>query len=231
MKKFLSSLSCAVAGIVHTFETQRNMRFHGAGAVTALGLGLYLQVSMRELVLVVFAITLVIMAELFNTALEAAVDIHEKEFHPMARIAKDVAAGAVLVAVLNSLVVAYLVFFPRLEVFMFYGTPHVRRAPLSVTITGLLLVSLALVAAKVMAKRVPLVKRGLPSSHAALSFAGATALLLLTGSATVATIGVILALIAVHGRLAAGTHSFFEVVTGALLGAFITMAAFRLGGW
>lgn len=231
MKKFLQSLSCAVAGIIHAFETQRNMRFHVAAAVAALGLGLYLQVSSRELVFVVFAITLVIMAEMFNTALEATVDIYAKDLHPLARIAKDVAAGAVLVAVLNSLVVGYLVFFPRLEVFMFYSTPQVRRAPLSVTITGLLLVSLAVVAAKVMVKRLPLMKKGLPSGHAALSFAGATALLLLTGNATVATIGVILALIAVHGRLAAGTHSSFEVVTGALLGTFGIMAAFRLAGW
>jgi len=231
MLKFIKSLSCAVAGIINAVETGRNMRFHVVAAFSVLGLALYLRVNSRELMFLFFAITLVIMAELFNTAIEAAVDLVTREIHPLARTAKNVAAGAVLAAALNALVVGYLVFFPRLEGLIFYSTPHFRRAPLPVTITGLLLVILAVVAAKSLGRRMELMKKGLPSGQTAFAFAGATALLILTGNATVATVAVLMALATAYSRLAAGAHSAFEVVTGALSGILITLAAFQLAGW
>ncbi|MCL6639112.1 MAG: diacylglycerol kinase [Firmicutes bacterium] len=231
MKKFARSLSFAVAGIIHAVESQRHMRFHIVASLFALGLGLYLRVNYRELLFIFMAITLVIMAELFNTAIEAAIDLFTNETHPLARVAKNVAAGAVLVTAVNALVVAYLIFFPRLEGLIIYSTPHFRRAPIQVTVPVLLLVALAVVAAKVLARKVPLLKKGLPSGQTALAFAGATALLLLTGNATVSTIALLMALITAHGRLAAGTHSVLEVVAGALIGILTTLAAFQLAGW
>jgi diacylglycerol kinase (ATP) len=231
MKKFIKSLGCAVAGIIEAIETQRHMRFHIVAAFSVLGLGLYLRVNSRELIFLFFAITLVIMAEMFNTAIEATVDLVTGEIHPLARAAKNVAAGAVLVAAINALIVGYLVFFPRLEGLIFYSTPHFRRAPLPVTISGLLLVTLAVMAAKSLGRQMKPFKKGLPSGQTAFAFAGATALLLLTGNATVTTVAFLMALVTAFSRLAAGTHSTFEVVTGALTGILIILTAFQIAGW
>lgn len=115
VRKFSRSLRYAVAGIWHTWLTQRNMRIHFVAALLVFGMALYLRIDTPDLLFLIFAVTLVIMAEMFNTAVEAVVDLHGQAIHPLARAAKDVAAGAVLVAALNALAVAYLVFYPRLS--------------------------------------------------------------------------------------------------------------------
>lgn len=114
LRKFLKSFGYAAAGVVYSLRTQRNMRIHFVAAVLTLGLALYLRISAHDLLLVLFAITLVVMAEMFNTAVETVVDLCVQTEHPLARIAKDVAAGAVLVAALNSIAVALVVFYPYL---------------------------------------------------------------------------------------------------------------------
>lgn len=231
VRKLLDSFNYAVAGVVYTLRTQRNMRIHFTAALLVMGLGLYLRLSSRDLLFLFFAITLVIMAEMFNTAVEAVVDLYVQTFHPLARIAKNVAAGAVLMAALNSLVAAYIIIYPRLEGFSFYLGPKIKEAPLSVTLTALLLVLVLVVAGKAWGGKGTFLKGGLPSGHAALAFAGSTALTLLTGSVLVATVAFLMAFLAAHSRLDSETHTLFEVIMGALLGILVTLAVFRLAGW
>lgn len=115
VRSFLKSFTYAAAGLRHALLTQRNMRVHFAAALLVLGLAAYLKVEVHDLLFLIFSITLVIMAEMFNTAIEAVVDLYARTDHPLARAAKDVAAGAVLIAALNSIAVACLVFYPRLS--------------------------------------------------------------------------------------------------------------------
>ncbi|MDD4170156.1 MAG: diacylglycerol kinase [Desulfotomaculaceae bacterium] len=112
--KFLKSFCYAATGVGYCLRTQRNMRVHFIAVLLVLSLALYLRISAHDLLLLFFAITLVVMAEMFNTAIETVVDLNVQTEHPLARIAKDVAAGAVLVAALNSIAVAFVVFYPRL---------------------------------------------------------------------------------------------------------------------
>lgn len=114
VRKFLKSFVYAAAGVWHAFLTQRNMRVHCVAALLVLGLAVYLKIETTGLLFLIFSITLVIMAEMLNTAVEAVVDLCVQTYHPLARIAKNVAAGAVLVTALSSIVVAYLVLWPRL---------------------------------------------------------------------------------------------------------------------
>lgn len=100
----------AARGIFYALKTQRNMRIHYLVALAALFLAWKLQVSVFELLWVVLAIFLVLIAELFNTAIEVLVDLVSPGHHYLAGIAKDVAAGAVLLSALHSLVVAFLVY-------------------------------------------------------------------------------------------------------------------------
>ncbi len=231
LRKILDSFNYAVAGVIYAIQTQRNMKIHLAAAILVLALSVYLRISSRELLIIFFAIVLVIMAELFNTAIEAVVDLSVQEVHPLARTAKNVAAGAVLMAALNSLVVAYIIIYPRLEGFSFYFTPRIKETPLNVTLIAILVVMLSVGVGKALSSKGTFVKGGLPSGHTAVAFAGATALTLLTASPLVATVAGIMALLVAHSRVDAQVHTLFEVVAGALLGILVTMLVFNLAGW
>lgn len=231
LRKILDSFNYAVAGIVYAIKSQRNMKIHMIAALLVLGLAIYLRISTREFLIIFFAITLVVMAELFNTAIEAVVDLYVQEYHPLAKTAKNVAAGAVLMAALNSIVVAYIIIFPRLEGYSFYLAPKIKETPLNVTLIALIIVALAAGIGKAFTSKGTFVKGGLPSGHTAVAFAGATAITLLTGNTLVATVACIMALLVAHSRIDAEVHTLFEVITGALLGILGTMAVFRLAGW
>lgn len=231
LRKVLDSFNCAVAGIVYAIRSQRNMKIHMLAALLVLGLSVHLRISSREFLIIFFAITLVVMAELLNTAVEAVVDLYTQEFHPLARTAKNVAAGAVLLAAVNSLVVAYVIIFPQLEGYSLCIAPRIKEAPLNVTLIALIIVVMAVGVGKAFTGKSIHVKGGLPSGHTAVAFAGATALTLLTGNILVATVALVMALLVAHSRLDTEVHTLFEVVAGMLLGILITMAVFRLAGW
>jgi diacylglycerol kinase len=109
-----SSFRYAVAGLWWALTTQRNMRIHVAIGATAAVLGALLRLSTTELALVVLTATVVLAAEMLNTVMEAAVDLASPAYHPLARIAKDVSAGAVLVTSLGAIAVGLLIFLPHL---------------------------------------------------------------------------------------------------------------------
>jgi diacylglycerol kinase len=95
-------------------RTQRNLRIHLAITVLVLLLSAVLRVSLPELAVLVFCIMVVIVAEMLNTALECAVDLVTSDYHPLAKLSKDISAGAVLVASLGAAVVGAIIFLPRL---------------------------------------------------------------------------------------------------------------------
>jgi len=107
---------------VYVLRTQRNMQIHVSAAVVALVLGLLLEFSRIELALVIGAVSLVLVAEMMNTAVEAAIDVATSERHPLAKIAKDTAAGGVLVAAILALIVGLLILGPPLWARLFGGS-------------------------------------------------------------------------------------------------------------
>src|SRR3954468_5126879 len=106
----IESFNFAFEGIIHVLRTQRNMRIHFGVAVAVLIAGLAVDVSRLELIALLLAISFVLIAEMINTALEAAIDVATTSFDPLAKLAKDIAAGAVLIAAINAVAVGYLVF-------------------------------------------------------------------------------------------------------------------------
>ncbi len=110
-----SSFSYAWAGLRYCFITQRNFRLHTLVGVLAIGLGFFLRVSNVEVAIISLTIALVLVLELINTALESVVDLTVKQtYHELAKIAKDCAAGAVLISAIASLGVAVLILLPPL---------------------------------------------------------------------------------------------------------------------
>lgn len=113
-RAFPRSFVYAWRGLWHAVRTQRNARVHLTIAATAIALGLWLGIAPVEWAMVFVAITGVFVAEMFNTVAEACVDLATQEFHPLARVAKDVAAGAVLANAILSVVIGLFVFLPHL---------------------------------------------------------------------------------------------------------------------
>lgn len=117
---FLRSFVYAWHGLVYAIRTQRNARIHAVIGAGAIALGALLHISPVEFAMIFVAITLVFIAEMFNTVAEACIDLVTRDYHPLAKIAKDVAAGAVLLNAILSVVIGILVFGPHLLALMFH---------------------------------------------------------------------------------------------------------------
>ncbi|MER3514049.1 MAG: diacylglycerol kinase [Chloroflexota bacterium] len=108
----LASFRYAFAGLAYVLRTQRNMWIHAVIAVGVVALGLWL--SLVEWALLVLTIALVFTAETANTIVETTIDLITQEHHPLAKVAKDVAAGAVLLSAMAAVVIGLLILGPRL---------------------------------------------------------------------------------------------------------------------
>jgi len=111
---FWNSLRVALSGAAHVLRTERNAQIEGGIALLAIGLGLWLGIASQEWAVLFTLIALVLALEMINTALEATVDLVCPEQHPLAKKAKDSAAGAVVVVAIGSVVVGLVIFLPRL---------------------------------------------------------------------------------------------------------------------
>jgi len=112
--KLRHAFKCAFAGIGHALATQQNFKIYFLASAVAIVAGFYLRVSLLEWVALTFSIVLVFITEMINTAFEEMVNLMKCEYDQHCRIAKDVAAGMVLLAAFLSIIVGVLIFLPRL---------------------------------------------------------------------------------------------------------------------
>ena len=230
-RKLLDSFNDAIAGVIYALKTQRNMKIHFAMAAAAMILGLFTGLGRVELLLLFFTIALVLVAEMINTSIEAAVDLMMEAYHPLAKVAKNVAAGAVLISAVNAVVVAYILFFDRLNPLTLAALKKVRQAPAHITFISLLtviLVVVVVVAGKALTGKGTPLRGGMPSGHAATAFCVVTAVAFISRDTLVATLTLLLGLLVVQSRIETGIHDLFETVIGALLGIIITVLLFQL---
>jgi diacylglycerol kinase (ATP) len=110
----LLSFRYAGAGIRYLLWTQRNAKIHTAIGLIAIALGFLLRIEHSEWLILVLTIALVMATEGLNTAVEAVVDLASPAYHPLAKIAKDVAAGTVLLTAIAAVIVGLIIFLPRL---------------------------------------------------------------------------------------------------------------------
>src|SRR3982751_1862836 len=168
----LDSFNFAVEGIIHVLRTHRNMRVHFAVAVVVLVTAVWVGVSKLELIALLLAIAFVFITEMVNSALEAAIDVATTSFDPMAKLAKDVAAGAVLIATVNAIAIGYLVFSGQVANRSERLLDKLRDAPSKLTLISLVVVIIIVIATKAVSGRGTPLRGGLPSGHAAVAFAG-----------------------------------------------------------
>jgi diacylglycerol kinase (ATP) len=228
----LQSFNFAFEGIIHVLRTQRNMRIHFAIAVAVLIAALAVGVRRIELVALLIAISFVLIAEMVNTALEATIDVSTTSFDPLAKLAKDISAGAVLIATVNAVAVGYLVFVERIKDPSARVLDELREGPASLTLVALVVTTVIVIAAKAYTGRGRPLSGGLPSGHAAVAFAGWMAATYILGDSThwflISSLTFVMALLVAQTRIESGIHSFLEVLSGGVLGALVTLVLFQL---
>jgi diacylglycerol kinase (ATP) len=227
----IESFNYAIEGVIHVLRTHRNMRIHFTVAVGVLVAALWVGVDRFELIALLLSIAFVLIAEMINSAIEQAIDVSTTSFDPLAKLAKDVAAGAVLIASVNAIAIGYLVFSHEVGSGATNVLDRVRDAPAKLTLIALLLTVLVVIATKAFTGRGTPLRGGLPSGHAAVAFSGWMAATYVVGHDhrfLVSTILLIMALLVAQTRVEAGIHSALEVAYGGLLGALVTLAVFQL---
>jgi diacylglycerol kinase len=118
--RFIAGFGYAFHGLGYALRTQRNARVHCVAAILAIALGIYLHLSTVDFALIFMVIAGVFVTEMLNTVLEICVDLASPDYHPLAKIAKDVAAGAVLLCAILAVIVALLIFGPPLWMLLFH---------------------------------------------------------------------------------------------------------------
>jgi diacylglycerol kinase (ATP) len=224
-----NSFHHAFEGIMYATRTERNMRIHLLVAAAVLFATLYLHLERAYVAIICMTVVLVTAMELLNTAIEAVVDLMTVAHHPLAKIAKDAAAGAVLVVSIGAVCVGYLVFYESLQA----GGAAVRVALLQVPLNHVLVTLGVTVIGTVFAKAFAgrhgsALQGGAISGHAALAFACATLIALLSQTILVGVLALFLAFLVSQSRVEGGIHSVLEVFLGGLCGVLISLAIFLL---
>ncbi|MGK2905143.1 MAG: diacylglycerol kinase [Desulfuromonadales bacterium] len=221
---FIGSLNCAIEGILWAVKTQGHMLFHVIMAILVLVGSQVLHLTLHEFSLLALAITLVLFAELVNTAIEVTVDLASPDFHPLAQRAKDVAAGAVLLASVGAMVLGYLAlsrFFFAGEV---DGTHDFMRTTGNLAILSVVVVVLLVILVKARVGRGMPLQGGMPSGHAGIAFSIATSLAFAEVGLPVILLAWLLAAMVAQSRVLLGVHSFKEMIAGCLIGSLTTIA-------
>ncbi|MBA3787174.1 MAG: diacylglycerol kinase [Actinobacteria bacterium] len=228
----VESFNYAFQGIIHVLRTQRNMRIHFGAAALVLVAAIVLGVDKLELIALLLAIAFVLIAEMINTAVEAAVDVATTSFDPMAKLAKDIAAGSVLIATGVAVAVGYLVFSGQVSDRSSRLLDRLSNAPAELTLIALVLTTILVIGTKALTGRGTPLRGGLPSGHSAVAFAGWMAATLILDHTEhrflISSLTLIMALLVAQTRVESGIHSAVEVLYGGILGALVTLALFQL---
>lgn len=227
----LESFNYAFEGIIHVLRTQRNLRIHFVIAIAVIAAAAALGVDRIELIVLLLAIAFVLVAEMVNSAIEGAIDVSTTSFDPNAKLAKDIAAGAVLISSAAAVAIGYLVFAHAAAHRSARLLDRIRDAPAEITLAALVLVMLVVIATKAWTGSGTPLRGGLPSGHAALAFAGWMAATYVIGDDhrfLISSLTFLLAMLVAQTRVESGVHSALEVLYGGALGALITLVVFQV---
>lgn len=225
VKKVLKSFRYALEGLKYTVVTQRNMRIHLVVALAVLLISLYLPLQKMEVLVLFVAITLVLFAELINTAIEAVVDMVTSEYHPLAKIAKDVSAGATLLTAGLAIIIGISVFYPYLDQFMqglLVASPTKPRIVLAAVIVFDFFFTLML---KAIFHRVGK-NQWEPSMITSLSFCIATLIVAITWNLIITLLVYVLTtfVLAMRFRMDGNRRS---ILLGSLIGIIVAVVGFQ----
>jgi len=230
-KSVVLSFRHAWDGVQFCFDTQQHMRVHFTIVTLVLLAAWTLGVELGPFLHLLSAMAVVLLAEMVNTAVEAAVELIVQGYDPQAKVVKDVAAGAVLIAAIYAVTVAVLVFgsAPRV-VAVFANLPERPPAPavdaLQLTAIGAALLAVFITWLKRATGRGTFWRGGVLSGHSALGFLGAIAIMVLTQDLAAMLLALALAVLLMQSRIQARIHTVAEALLGSLAGALVGLVLF-----
>ncbi|WP_426447792.1 diacylglycerol kinase [Paenibacillus sp. S-38] len=225
--KWQRSFRYAYEGVKYALATQRNMQFHFGAALFVLAFALWFGLSKTDVLFILLAVTLMIVTELINTAVEKAVDLAMPDLHPLAKIAKDVAAASVLVTAAFAAVTGMIVFYDPVERLLRTG----RLSETGTLTAGTVWVLLTLIVLTVIVVQTRFSAKGTwvkPSLLTTVAFAVATLMACRSADTLVALLGYFLAAVLVFVLYEKQGRSLPSLILGALFGIFLTALAFYL---
>jgi len=228
-QNIIQSFNSAIEGFIYAIKTQRNMRLHFLLAILSLLLAIYLNLEKMEILILLLAICFVFLSEMFNTAIEMSANLISNTFNPVVQAIKDVAAGCVLVASINAVIVGYFLFLSRpWGMYIEAGVDKIKSSPWHITLIAFILVLFLTIAGKVLFHHGTPLRGGMPSGHAAIAFSIWTIISFLTENHLAVVLVFILAFLVARSRLSDGIHSFWEIVAGSTLGILTTTIVFQM---
>ncbi len=228
LRRWLKSANFAIEGILHGVKTQKHLRYHFISAAIVLFTGYILGVSRTEFILISLAVIIVLSAEMLNSAVEAIVDLISPEYSEKARIAKDLAAGAVLIAAFGAAILGYIVLFPYIKSVFHDGIYIAKHSGEEISLIAFILVLILVIMTKTYFRKGEPLRGGMPSGHSALAFSVWVSVTYTTENFLSSLLCFILAVLIAQSRVATRVHDAWEVIIGALMGSFLTFLLFRI---
>lgn len=227
-RRWVESANNAIEGVLHAARSERHFQYHLITAIAVLIASYALGIARDDFLIIAVIVILVLLAEMINTAIEHIVDLVSPEYHERARSAKDIAAGAVLVTAFGAAVIGYIVLYPYVADAFKTGIRIAKHTHAEIALLSVVTVVILVIIVKAWTGKGHPLRGGMPSGHAALSFSLWVAITLMTEIFSVSLGAFILAFLVSRSRVSAGVHTTTEVMAGALLGAGVTFALFRL---
>jgi diacylglycerol kinase (ATP) len=217
-RHLLDSARFAVDGLVHVLHKDWHVRVLFLIAALILLASAVIRVTRVELLLLCLAVTLVVIAEVVNSAIETVVDLVSPEYHPLAKIAKDVGGAGVLVAIVMGSLIVVGIFINAEALETLRGTSlRVPPHPLHILLVGLVSVFVAVILGKLWGGSGTLTRGGAVSAHSALAFFCFVTIWFLTPDTLERALALILAVLVAQSRVDAGIHTVKEVLIGAVV--------------
>lgn len=227
-RNIIESFNNAANGIVYAIVKEMNMKIHITIAILVVIASMFFNLDRIELIILLLTVALVFVCELINTAIEVAVDMVIDIYHPKVKIVKDIAAGAVLVSAVVSVLVAYMLFFDRMRPYTEMLILKISRSPAHITFIIITLTLIFVLIAKAYTKKGTLFSGGVVSGHSALAFSLATAVAFMTKDFILTTISLLLGIMVAQSRVEGKIHTPFEVFFGGVLGVLVTTLIFQI---
>ena len=192
---------------MYAVRTQLNIKIHLVVAFLVMSASLFYDITKIELIILSLTIILVVFAELINTAIEVAIDATTNYYHPLAKIAKNISAGAVLLTALNAIFIGYLIFWDKINNFSFGVITKIKQSnPYMAFVILVMVVIITVITKAIYGEGTPL-RGGMPSGHSTISFSIATIISFITNEPIIIGLSFMMAIIVAQSRVDTGVHS------------------------
>jgi len=227
-RNLIESFNNAIKGIISAIKSERNMKIHIIAGIIVFFMSMFYDISKLEFMIICIAVAIVIVCELFNTAIEELANMITTEYHERVKRIKDISAGAVLTSTFFAVIVGYFIFFERISNGLESGVERIRQYPMHIVVIALVITIALVLVLKALTNRGTFFKGGMPSGHAAIASAVTTSVALWSLNSRITLLCIILSLLVIQSRLEAKIHSSIEVFLGAVLGFLITLLFFQI---